>query len=79
MRQHCSRCIVIIENLVQALVQGERFEKLAEGVSTVKALRELSKQYDVELPITLTLYMRFYSRIKCKRYIRRSIFKTCKI
>ena len=40
----------------QALVQGERFEKLAEGVSTVRALDELSKQYDVELPITNALY-----------------------
>ncbi|MCM3343811.1 NAD(P)H-dependent glycerol-3-phosphate dehydrogenase [Cytobacillus kochii] len=40
----------------QALVQGERFEKLAEGVSTVRALRELSKQFDVELPITNALY-----------------------
>mgnify|MGYP003580326713 CR=1 FL=1 len=28
----------------QAYVSGEKFEKLAEGVSTVKALKELSKQ-----------------------------------
>lgn len=40
----------------QAYVEGERFEKLAEGVSTVKALRELSKQYAVELPICNALY-----------------------
>ncbi|MFF2450499.1 NAD(P)H-dependent glycerol-3-phosphate dehydrogenase [Neobacillus sp. NPDC058068] len=40
----------------QAFVEGERFGKLAEGVSTVKALRELSKQYDVDLPICNAIY-----------------------
>jgi glycerol-3-phosphate dehydrogenase (NAD(P)+) len=40
----------------QAYVNGEKFTKLAEGVSTVKALNELSKQYDVELPICTALY-----------------------
>jgi glycerol-3-phosphate dehydrogenase (NAD(P)+) len=40
----------------QAFVEGEEFEKLAEGVSTVKALKELSVQYDVELPICNALY-----------------------
>lgn len=32
------------------------FNKLAEGVETIKALKELSKQYDVELPICNSLY-----------------------
>ncbi|PAE32980.1 NAD(P)H-dependent glycerol-3-phosphate dehydrogenase [Bacillus sp. 7884-1] len=40
----------------QAYVEGEKFGKLAEGVSTVRALRELSKQYGVELPISNALY-----------------------
>ncbi|MDX8366593.1 NAD(P)H-dependent glycerol-3-phosphate dehydrogenase [Cytobacillus sp. IB215665] len=40
----------------QAFVTGEKFEKLAEGVSTVKALKELSEQYNVELPICNALY-----------------------
>jgi glycerol-3-phosphate dehydrogenase (NAD(P)+) len=40
----------------QAFVEGERFGKLAEGVSTVKALKELSIQYDVELPICNAIY-----------------------
>ncbi|RWS45113.1 NAD(P)H-dependent glycerol-3-phosphate dehydrogenase [Bacillus mycoides] len=40
----------------EAFVTGQNFEKLAEGVSTVKALKELSKQYDVELPISNALY-----------------------
>ncbi|WP_066399845.1 NAD(P)H-dependent glycerol-3-phosphate dehydrogenase [Neobacillus mesonae] len=40
----------------QAYVEGESFGKLAEGVSTVKALRKLSQQYAVELPICNALY-----------------------
>lgn len=40
----------------EAFVRGERFEKLAEGVYTVKALMELSKQYNVELPISNAVY-----------------------
>jgi len=40
----------------QAYAQGEKFDKLAEGVSTVKALKELSIKYDVELPISSALY-----------------------
>jgi glycerol-3-phosphate dehydrogenase (NAD(P)+) len=35
----------------QAFVQGEPFEKLAEGVETVKALRILSERHELELPI----------------------------
>ncbi len=35
----------------ETFVKGKRFEKLAEGVTTVKALIHLSKQYNVELPI----------------------------
>ncbi|RLQ94267.1 NAD(P)H-dependent glycerol-3-phosphate dehydrogenase [Falsibacillus albus] len=50
----------------QALVEGERFEKLAEGVSTVKALKELSIQYDVELPISNALYKILYDNHDAK-------------
>ena len=37
-------------------VKNKKFDKLAEGVSTIKALVELSKQYDIELPICNALY-----------------------
>jgi glycerol-3-phosphate dehydrogenase (NAD(P)+) len=40
----------------QAFVEGETFEKLAEGVSTVKAVKELSNMYEIELPICNALY-----------------------
>lgn len=36
----------------EMLARGERFQKLAEGVATAKAMHFLGKQYGVELPIT---------------------------
>ncbi len=44
----------------EAFVRGEPFDKLAEGYYTVKALRELSLQYGVEMPITQTVYEILY-------------------
>ncbi len=40
----------------QAFVTGEKFEKLAEGVMTTKALKTLGEKYGVELPITNAIY-----------------------
>ena len=40
----------------EAFVKGERFEKLAEGVSTCKALMLLAERYGVELPICTAVY-----------------------
>jgi glycerol-3-phosphate dehydrogenase (NAD(P)+) len=50
----------------QAYVEEERFGKLAEGVSTIKALKELSSQYDVELPICDALYEILFENKKAK-------------
>ena len=36
--------------------QGAKFEKLAEGVMTTKALKKLSIKYNVEMPIVSALY-----------------------
>ena len=36
----------------ELFVKGERFDKLAEGVATAKALLKLAAKYDVDLPIT---------------------------
>ncbi len=38
------------------LAKGQRFEKLAEGVATSKAMRLLGKKYHVEMPITDAVY-----------------------
>lgn len=44
----------------KAFVEGTRFDKLAEGVETVKALRKLSTQHDLELPICNAVYSIVY-------------------
>jgi len=44
----------------EAYIKGEKFEKLAEGYYTVKALMELSEKYGVELPICETVYKTLY-------------------
>lgn len=40
----------------EELVKGNKFEKLAEGVMTTKALMKLAKDYNVELPIVNGIY-----------------------
>jgi len=40
----------------EALVKKERFDKLAEGISTASALMTLSRRYDSELPICEAVY-----------------------
>lgn len=40
----------------QALARGEKYSKLAEGVMTAKAMKELGEKYGVELPITQAVY-----------------------
>ena len=46
----------------EMLAKGQRFEKLAEGVSTSAAMRILGKRYGVELPITDAVYNVCYGR-----------------
>ena len=53
---------------------GERkFTKLAEGVATLEALRNLSKQYDVELPICNALYEVIFNE-KCSEQTLLDLF-----
>ncbi len=40
----------------EALAKGETFSKLAEGVSTSKAMKGLGEKYGVDLPITNAVY-----------------------
>lgn len=44
----------------EMLAKGQRFEKLAEGVATSKAMRVLGEKYGVELPITEVVYQVCY-------------------
>ncbi len=43
-------------------VKGEPFTKLAEGVSTAKAMRDLGIKYNVDLPITNAVYNIIYNK-----------------
>ena len=43
-------------------VKGEPFTKLAEGVSTAKAMHELGVKYNVDLPITNAVYNILYNK-----------------
>jgi glycerol-3-phosphate dehydrogenase (NAD(P)+) len=40
----------------EKFVQGERFEKLAEGVMTTKAIYKTAKKKGIEMPIVNELY-----------------------
>ena len=40
----------------EMLVKGQKFEKLAEGVTTAAAMKRLGNRYGVELPITEAVY-----------------------
>ena len=43
-----------------AFVKGEKFSKLAEGVTTAKAMKSLGEKYNVDLPITNAVYSIIY-------------------
>lgn len=58
----------------EKFVKGEKFEKLAEGYYTTKALMDLSEKYDVELPITNAVYEITYNK-KDPKEILDNLFK----
>ncbi len=49
----------------ESFVKGEKFEKLAEGVMTSKAMMRLGKQYGVDLPITTAIYNILFENKNC--------------
>lgn len=58
--------------------KGEEFGKLAEGVSTIKALKHLSKQYEVELPISDALYTIIFENQKPKEVLEGLLIRATK-
>ena len=54
-------------------IKGEKFDKLAEGVSTVKALKLLGEKYGVDLPITCGVYSIIYENA-CPKTVFKTIF-----
>ena len=57
----------------EMLAKGQRFDKLAEGVATSKAMRLLGQEYGVELPITEAVYNVCYGEgddcVRCREEI----------
>ncbi len=51
----------------EAFVRGQPYARLAEGVATVKALRNLGKSHGVELPICQTVYRILYEGAEPRR------------
>ena len=54
----------------ECYIRGEKFESLAEGVPTVKALVALGKKYDVDLPICRTVYAVLYDAAPPKQALQ---------
>ncbi len=57
----------------EMLAKGERFEKLAEGVATSKAMKCLGERYGVDLPITEAVYRVCYLKGDDERSCREEI------
>ena len=61
----------------ESYAKGEKFEKLAEGVMTSKALYKLSKEYNVEMPITRAIYRILFEKkdfkVELSRLFERSV------
>ncbi|MEG2930635.1 MAG: NAD(P)H-dependent glycerol-3-phosphate dehydrogenase [Ruthenibacterium sp.] len=61
----------------ESYIKGEPYDRLAEGVPTVKALMRLGAQYGVDLPICKTIYTVLYEHANAddalKALFRRSV------
>ena len=61
----------------ESYAKGEKFEKLAEGVMTSKALYKLSKGYNVVMPITRAIYRILFEekdfKVELSRLFERSV------
>lgn len=62
----------------EAFIQGKPFEKLAEGVSTTKALIKLGQQYNVDLPITKTVYDMLFENANSKEALSKLFMRSVK-
>lgn len=65
----------------EMLAKGSRFQKLAEGVATSKAMRLLGGKYGVDLPITNAVYRICYAEgneVDCREEIGRLFSRSTK-
>ncbi len=62
----------------EALVQGKKFEKLAEGVMTSKALYKLGREHGVDLPIVSAVYRVLFEDADIKEEIQQLFTRSVK-
>ena len=62
----------------ESFVKGEKFDRLAEGVMTSKALHNLSKKYDVDMPITTAIYNILFENKDFKTELNKLFERTVK-
>ncbi len=63
----------------EKFITGQPYEKLAEGVATVKALMKLSKEYNVELPISHAVYDMIYNNADPQQTLSRLFSRDVKV
>ena len=54
----------------ESYVKGEKFEQLAEGYYTAKAMVELAEKYDVDMPITTAVYNVLYENADVREQMK---------
>lgn len=63
----------------EKFVRGEGYDKLAEGYYTAKAVMELSKKYDVPMPICEAVYRALYENADPKECIKQLMTRQIKV
>lgn len=54
----------------EMFVRGEKFEKLAEGVYTLKAVKEIADRENIDMPISQALYKVIYEKADLKETLK---------
>lgn len=62
----------------ESYVKGVKFEKLAEGVMTSKALLKLGQDYNVDLPIVEAVYSVLFKNVDAKEALNRLFVRSVK-
>ena len=62
----------------ELFVKGEKFEKLAEGVYTLKAVKEIADREGIDMPISQALYKVIYENANVKETIKSMFLRELK-
>ena len=62
----------------ESIAKGEKFEKLAEGVMTSKALMKLAKEHNVEVPIISAIYNILFENAAYKDELKKLFLRDVK-